>query len=107
MAASSARAASPKWWTNIGAPKFVAAPMVDQSGLAFRLLAKTGDGDWPLVAQFAADGRRGPCAACSARPTNNVVALDLNLGCPQQIARKGRYGAFLLEDDVDAAAKVV
>ena len=40
MAASSARAASPKWWTNIGAPKFVAAPMVDQSGLAFRLLAR-------------------------------------------------------------------
>ncbi|KAH8051410.1 tRNA dihydrouridine synthase [Aureococcus anophagefferens] len=115
MAASSARAASPKWWTNIGAPKFVAAPMVDQSGLAFRLLARkygaelaftpmihagvsqcpqrgrgylarhfqTGDGDWPLVAQFAGADEG------------------------EQIARKGRYGAFLLEDDVDAAAKVV
>jgi tRNA-dihydrouridine synthase len=143
MAASSARAASPKWWTNIGAPKFVAAPMVDQSGLAFRLLARkygaelaftpmihagvsqcpqrgrgylarhfqTGDGDWPLVAQFAGadedEVSRSAERVLERDPTNNVVALDLNLGCPQQIARKGRYGAFLLEDDVDAAAKVV
>ena len=143
MAASSARAASPKWWTNIGAPKFVAAPMVDQSGLAFRLLARkygaelaftpmihagvsqcpqrgrgylarhfqTGDGDWPLVAQFAGadedEVSRSVARVLERDPTNNVVALDLNLGCPQQIARKGRYGAFLLEDDVDAAAKVV
>ena len=33
-------------------------------------------------------------------------AIDLNLGCPQGIAKRGNYGAFLLEQ-VDVVEEIV
>ncbi|KAL7920517.1 dihydrouridine synthase domain-containing protein [Trichoderma austrokoningii] len=133
------------FYESIGSPKFIVAPMVDQSEFAWRLLTRSFllpseqskllaytpmlharlfsqdekyrkthyqavragsaepwlDGnpkiDRPLFVQFCAND---PAALLSA--ARHVApycdAVDLNLGCPQGIARKGHYGAFLQED---------
>jgi len=102
------------------------APMVNQSDLAFRLLCRRHGADLcftqmlhaqvfanqpsyrqdhfeihpedrPLIAQFCGDD--GPTIAKSAQMLQkHVDAVDLNCGCPQQIAKRGHYGAFLLDE---------
>ena len=104
----------------------VLAPMVNQSELAFRLLArKHGAGltytpmlhstrfaaeesyrlenfdehatDRPLVVQFCGDDPATLLAAARYVQAR-CDAVDLNCGCPQGIARRGHYGAFLLDE---------
>ena len=101
--------------------------MVDQSELAFRLLCRelgTGLAYTPMLharlfnevptfrqvhfdaheterpgvfAQFAG---HDPLTVLEAarKIEDQVDAVDLNFGCPQGIARKGRYGAFLMDE---------
>ncbi|KAK0100421.1 hypothetical protein ONS95_008369 [Cadophora gregata] len=142
------------FYESIGSPKFVLAPMVDQSEFAWRMLSRSfippssqrdlvaytpmlharmfsetpkfRDGhfqpfrgslasptppsplpplfldgnpsfDRPLFVQFCANN---PSELLSAAKyvAPFCDAVDLNLGCPQGIARKGKYGAFLQED---------
>ena len=106
----------------------VVAPMVDQSDLPFRLLArKFGSnlcftpmihsrllitskayrtkfsGTWleadrPLIAQLC--GSEPDVVLEAARILEpHVDGIDINCGCPQGIARRGNYGAFLLEQE--------
>ena len=65
--------------------------------------------DTPLIAQFAGDD--ADCLVAAAKHVeNSVTAIDLNLGCPQGIARRGNYGAFLLPQTckvIDILGKMV
>ncbi|KAK3615113.1 tRNA dihydrouridine synthase [Elasticomyces elasticus] len=132
------------FYESIGSPKFVLAPMVDQSEFAWRLLTRSflpsdlrtsilayspmlhakmfadspkyraahfeslkEDGekhldgnpefDRPLFVQFCANDPE--CLLEAAKKVQKYCdAVDLNLGCPQGIAKRGGYGAFLQED---------
>jgi tRNA-dihydrouridine synthase 1 len=107
----------------------VVAPMVDQSDLPFRLLCRRYGsnlcftpmvharlvtesvmyrkkflGTWlagqdrPLIAQLCgSDPATMLAAARELEP--HVDGIDINCGCPQGIARRGNYGAFLLEQE--------
>jgi tRNA-dihydrouridine synthase 1 len=114
------------WYRSLGSPRLIVAPMVNQSELAFRELTRrygaqlvytpmlhstlfskdpkyradqftTSPSDRPLIAQFCSNN---PVTMVEAAKfiQNQVDAIDLNLGCPQGIARRGHYGSFLLEE---------
>mmetsp|Transcript_32974 Transcript_32974/g.37419 ORF Transcript_32974/g.37419 Transcript_32974/m.37419 type:complete len:362 (-) Transcript_32974:18-1103(-) len=114
------------FYQSLGSPKYVCAPMVDQSELAFRMLTRrygtqlcytpmlhsrmmveapeyknkvftTCPEDRPLVAQFCANNPDTLLKAARL-VENECDAVDINLGCPQGIARKGHYGSFLLQE---------
>ncbi|KAF9531073.1 dihydrouridine synthase-domain-containing protein [Crepidotus variabilis] len=127
----------------LGSPKYVVAPMVDQSELAWRRLSRRygaqliytpminakifvdssnqtyrqanfdmingeeGDPntDRPLIVQFCANNPDQLLTSALA-VEKHCDAIDLNLGCPQDIAKKGRYGSFL-QDDWELIYKLV
>ncbi|KAH7647098.1 hypothetical protein FG379_002789 [Cryptosporidium bovis] len=122
------------WRDVLGSPRTVLAPMVDGSELAFRLLCKkygcdlgytpmyhsglfstqkhyrelnfqTCVEDEPLIVQF-----------CGNNPTSildsfiliqdKVKGVDVNFGCPQNIAKRGNYGSYLLSNP-DLMEKII
>eukprot|EP00271_Cylindrocystis_brebissonii_P012249 TRINITY_DN30474_c0_g1_i1.p1 TRINITY_DN30474_c0_g1~~TRINITY_DN30474_c0_g1_i1.p1 ORF type:complete len:674 (+),score=91.79 TRINITY_DN30474_c0_g1_i1:130-2151(+) len=113
------------YFRSLGSPRFHVAPMVDQSELPFRLLCRkygaeaaytpmlhsrlfsedvkyrreftTCPEDRPLFVQFCSNCPDTLLAAAQlVAPVADYV--DINLGCPQRIAKRGNYGAFLMDD---------
>ncbi|KAL4442149.1 hypothetical protein ABPG74_009167 [Tetrahymena malaccensis] len=115
------------FYKSLGSPQYVCAPMVDQSELAFRMLCRkygttlaytpmihskvlqdqgygylnsvfsTCEEDRPLFAQFC--GNNPDALLAGARYVEDKCdAIDINFGCPQGIAKRGRYGSYLLSE---------
>jgi len=115
------------WFKSIGSPKHIVAPMVEQSDLAFRLLTRDHGAhmcytqmlnvptfltskeyreghlqsipsERPLIVQIAGHNPEEMLRACKIIQGRVACdAFDVNLGCPQGIAKRGHYGAFLME----------
>ena len=112
-------------------PIITLAPMVDQSDLPFRLLCRdygvnlcftpmvhaklfmsnadyrrkftlehSPARDRPLIAQICGS-EVDTVVACAKILEPYCDGIDLNCGCPQKIAKRGKYGAYLLEQPDD------
>lgn len=125
----------------LGSPKYVVAPMVEQSELAWRILSRRygaqlvytpminaklyaecrkgfrevhfnlkegeegGPVDRPLIVQFNANDPEYLLQA-ALMVQDHCDAVDINFGCPQDIARRGNYGAFL-QDNWDLVYRLI
>ena len=115
-----------QWWKSIGSPQKVAAPLVNQSERCFReVVRRYGvdlcytpmmlshkvisdsnyrsavcdilEGEGHIVAQLAGKSVDDICKAASLI-SSSCTAIDINLGCPQTIAKNGQYGAFMCDE---------
>ncbi|XP_054713995.1 uncharacterized protein LOC129223420 isoform X2 [Uloborus diversus] len=122
------------WNDVLKSPRFVAAPMVDMSELSFRMVCRnynaqlcyspmlhsqqylqdslyrqdnfsTCADDRPLIVQLCANDPESFVNA-GLMLSSQCDGIDLNLGCPQAIAKKGLYGAFL-QDNWDLVHSIV
>lgn len=116
-----------QYWNDVlHSPKLILAPMVDHSELPWRMLSReygcqaaytpmfhgktfatsqkyrqkmftTCPEDRPVIVQFCANDADILLQAAK-HVEDSCDGIDINLGCPQDIARRGHYGAFLQDE---------
>ncbi|AFN83404.1 tRNA-dihydrouridine synthase [Encephalitozoon romaleae SJ-2008] len=125
-----------KFWEEISKPYFAVAPMVGNSEEAWRRLSKryganmfytqmvhcesflrgprnpvrnqwytTSEEDRPLIIQICGNSPEAMLEAALIMQ-DHCDAIDINFGCPQRVARKGGYGAYL-QENWDLTEKIV
>ena len=72
-------------------------PWLALKGLRPAATGAAASSEGPLIAQFCGDDP-SVVSAAARYVQGGVDGVDLNLGCPQAIARKGHYGAYLLRE---------
>ncbi len=125
-----------EWYKKVlNSAKYILSPMVGQSELAFRLLCRnhgcqlaytpmfisklivndkkyrkamfqTCKKDRPLIVQLC--GNDPIIMLKAAKKFEKYCdAIDINLGCPQKVAERGNYGAFLMKSQNELIYKIV
>ncbi|KAH9411061.1 dihydrouridine synthase (Dus) [Ordospora pajunii] len=116
------------FWEKLSKPYFAVAPMVGNSEEAWRMLSRryganilytemvhcesflrgacdpcsnqwytTSERDRPLIVQISGNSPQKMLEAALIIQSQ-CDAIDVNFGCPQKVAKKGRYGVYLQED---------
>eukprot|EP01028_Stygiella_incarcerata_P009500 TRINITY_DN45405_c0_g1_i3.p2 TRINITY_DN45405_c0_g1~~TRINITY_DN45405_c0_g1_i3.p2 ORF type:complete len:165 (+),score=28.46 TRINITY_DN45405_c0_g1_i3:82-576(+) len=114
------------FFRSIGSPRHILAPMVEYSELPYRMLCRNYgaqlaytpmihsrlyveqkrtrkeyfqpcEEDRPLFGHFCGNDPETILKAAKM-VEEHVDAVDVNLGCPQGIAKRGHYGSFLMEE---------
>lgn len=77
-------------------PMFHAANFASQKKYRLKYFSTCPE-DRPLIVQFCANSA-DTLVTAAKHVDGECDGIDLNLGCPQEIAKRGRYGAFLQDD---------
>ncbi|KAL3943118.1 MAG: hypothetical protein SGBAC_002809 [Bacillariaceae sp.] len=99
------------WETGVTYPQLLRSQLSCLGDLPRPMGPQEGDFKTPLIVQLA--GNQPDLLVQQAsmildHTDGNVSGFDLNLGCPQQIAKKkGGYGAFLMERDLDLVCNIL